>query len=190
MKQGHELITAHFEELDQLLRRHVAGVGLPEIHGMACGLLCAGHRTSRTGDWRILVGDAIADESVRSVLDSVFNLAQKTLDSPELDFSPLLPADDVPITLRVESVSDWCSGFMQAFVSTGPGSGESETAQASSEAVEDIMAIAGVVPDDSGDEEAQKRNLMRIEEHLRIATQLIFDQLPTANPPNIQPGLH
>ena len=188
MKQGQELITAHFEELDQLLRCHIAGVGLPEIHGMACGLVCAGRRTSRTQDWRPLAGDAVDEESVRTVLDSVFSLTRKTLDSPDLDFAPLLPADDVLINTRVESVADWCSGFMQAFVSASSDSDASGTGEIATEAVNDIMAIAGIVPDDGGDGEAQKRNLMRIEEHLRIATQLIFDELPAQDPPNTQSG--
>lgn len=186
MTRNRELIAAHFEELDQQLRHHVAGVGLPEIHGMACGLLCAGRRDSRPSDWHALLGDTATEQAVHKVLDTVFGLGLKTLESPDLDFQPLLPADDVPISRRVESVADWCSGFMQSFlaIESSPAPG------AVAEAVNDIVALAGIVPEDGEDAEARKRSLMEIEEYLRIATQLIYDETNSRDAPATQPKLH
>lgn len=173
-----ELIASHFDELDHELRHHGAGVGLAEIHGMTCALVCRGRRDSRVEDWSLLVGDAAASTDVQRVLKSLLSVTLKTLESDEFVFEPLLPADDIPISLRIEAVSDWCDGFMQAYLSI-------EGVRASgpaSEAVDDIVALAEIVPDDN-DAETQKRNLAEVIEYLRVATQLIYDDLTLEKKP-------
>ncbi|KAA3624919.1 MAG: hypothetical protein DWQ08_09870 [Proteobacteria bacterium] len=170
MTDSSALIAAHFDELDHELRRHGAGVGLAEIHGMTCALLCRGRKSARTEDWTLLIGESAANANIQRVLRSIFSASFGTLDSDAFEFEPLLPADDVPISLRIESVSDWCSGFMQAYLAVDGESGSGTVA----EAVDDISAIAEIVPDDS-DIETQRRNLADVVEHLRVATQLIFD---------------
>lgn len=171
MTDGSDFVAGHFDELDAHLRHHGAGPGLAEIHGMACGLLCGGRGRFDASDWLDLVGEGAGRDDIQRVLDSVFSLAQKTLGSTGFEFRPLLPGEASPVSSRLDAVADWCSGFDQAYTRTAasPGGGQA------GEALEDIRAMAGIVGDDD-DEATQRSNLAQVEEHLRIAAQLLFEE--------------
>ena len=171
MSDDHDVFAEHFEELDQQLRQFGAGPGLAEIHGMACGLLCSGRRESTAEDWRALVGPYSESGGLERVLNSVFALALAGLRSEDFSFRLLLPGEAAPISRRVETISEWCSGFMQAFARTGATTSSPE----GTEAVADIEEIARIAADHR-DDETQKRQLAEIEEYLRVATQLLFDE--------------
>jgi uncharacterized protein len=179
MNDTSELFSAHFEELDLKLRENAGGTGLAETHGMACGLLCS--RRSGVENWHALIGEPAKREDIQRVLDGVFSLARQSLESAGFEFRPLLPGDHVSIPRRVESIADWCSGFILAFAL-----GESHpSGDHVSEALDDLRALAEMIPDDN-DSQTQQRNLTEIEEYIRVATQLIFDE-SDITPPSQDP---
>lgn len=170
MTQASEAIADQFDSLDAHLRRHGAGPGLAEIHGMACGLVCGGRGRFDATDWIELVGDTAGRDDVQRVLGSVFSLAQTALSSEGFDFHPLLPGEQSAVPVRLDAVADWCSGFDQAFTRARA----APTGDTAAEALEDIRAMAGIVADDD-DEATQRSNLAQVEEHLRVAAQLLYE---------------
>ncbi len=170
MTDASEAIAGEFEALDAHLRQHGAGPGLAEIHGMACGLSCGGRRRFDETDWIGLVGEDAGRDDIRRVLGSVFSLAQTALSSEGFDFRPLLPGEQSALANRLEAVADWCSGFDQAFT----GACAAPAGDTAAEALEDIRAMAGIVADDD-DEATQRSNLAQIEEHLRVAVLLLYE---------------
>ncbi len=168
MSDDEQTFQQHFAELDEVLRQHLSGTGLAEVHGMATAMACAG--SAGDGLWPGLLGDIAEREDIARVLASVSALATGALRTDAFGFRPLLPDDDAPVQVQVEAVSDWCSGFVQAFPLTGARPDGSEAG----EALEDIRALAGMEVDDD-DERSQRRNLVEIHEYLRVATQLLHD---------------
>ncbi len=171
MSDATDPISDQFDDLDVLLRHHLDGPGLAEIHGMACGLVCGGRERSELADWGALLGPSAEGGDIQRVLDSVFSVALKSLGSTGFEFRPLLPGEELSVAQRVDAVADWCSGFSHAYARTdtspaGPQAGE---------AIEDIRALAGIVVDDD-DEATQRSNLVQVEEYLRVAAQLLYEE--------------
>ncbi len=170
MSTGNQnFIEQHYHELDHQLRHHGIGVGIAEIHGMACGLLCLGRSKFSVNDWRTLIGNSADAKDIQRVLEGIFELGLRSLSSENFDFSPMLPDDETPAYDRIEAVADWCSGFVQAFREP-----VQKLDSDSTEALDDIRNISEMAPDDE-DEETRLRSLFEIEQYLRVAVQLIFD---------------
>ena len=91
--------------------------------------------------------------------------------------SPLiycLPTTISAIAERIESVADWCDGFVQGFFHDDwGGAGVNERPH---ESIADIMEISRLTPQTDTDADATDRQLSEIEEYLRVAVQTLFDE--------------
>jgi len=169
-----------YADLERRLRASNFGGGAAEAHGVLCGLTCRGVDGEKL---RVKAGllrlSGAADFELIAGLQA---LAARDLRADDFQFNLLLPHDDAGAAPKTAAVADWCGGFAQGFLHDG------EAALATCptvvrEAFDDIMAIscADAPPPDSGDGgEAALRQLAEIEEYLRVAVQLIFEEL---NPP-------
>ena len=88
----------------------------PAVRGVvhACGL--------RHVDW---LAELAADQDVAvSAPDpTLLRMPEEVLDalrSPDFEFEPLLPADDVPLAERVAALAAWCGGFLYGFGAGAP----------------------------------------------------------------------
>ena len=173
-----------YADLDRRLRASNFGGGAAEAHGVLCGLTCRGVDGEKL---RVKAGllrlSGAADFELIAGLQA---LAARDLRADDFQFNLLLPDDNAGAAPKTAAVSDWCGGFAQGFLHDG------EAALATCpavvrEAFDDIMAIscADAPPPNTGDGdgdggEAALRQLAEIEEYLRVAVQLIFEEL---NPP-------
>ncbi|MDD9823080.1 MAG: UPF0149 family protein [Gammaproteobacteria bacterium] len=169
-----------YADLERRLRASNFGGGAAEAHGVLCGLTCRGVDGEKL---RVKAGllrlSGAADFELIAGLQA---LAARDLRADDFQFNLLLPHDDAGAAPKTAAVADWCGGFAQGFLHDG------EAALATCpavvrEAFDDIMAIscADAPPPDSGNGgEAALRQLAEIEEYLRVAVQLIFEEL---NPP-------
>lgn len=149
-----------------------------EAHGIVAGLACAGNDTD--ADWLYLFTGArhLSDGEFETLAELVRGLRQATqaaLAGYEFSFSLLLPDDASPIDVRTQALAAWCQGFLTGLSSGDEASVESLEGDAA-EALRDIIAISGAEPGED-DEESQQRALAEIEEHVRAAVQLIFEEL-------------
>ncbi len=168
------------EELQSALGRADLAADASEAHGLLCGALCtrAGYGA---GDW---LAELAADQGV-AVPDAepeLLRLPAAVLDalrSPELEFEPLLPADDAPLADRVAALAAWCSGFLY-----GVGAGATKPAALRDgevgEFLSDLADIARAELEPGRDAEAGEGDFFELVEFVRAGTQLTFDELAEA----------
>lgn len=151
-----------------------------EAHGIACGMCCA-HLPKIDEVWaaeiysELNTQDVIAEEC-RFLLDHLFTVTQAQLAEMEFEFQLFLPEFEDAPPLYGAAISDWCQGFL-----FGLGlAGEERLQQLSEEAQEsmgDISEISRVSSDDIEDNEEDQEALVEVEEYLRVAAMLMYNDM-------------
>lgn len=153
-----------------------------EIHGVICGMLCAG--TSQVHvDWiEGLFGDLPADDllvqEARQMLGQLYQASRQQLSDPGLGFTLLLPDDNAALLERVQSLVNWVEGYLY-----GLGMGGASLAQLAGdakEALHDISAFTQLDLDDLQEGESDESAYMELQEFLRVSTLLIREELASA----------
>lgn len=172
-----------FEELNALsefLEAHQSPYVLSEIQGLCLGIICTG-RQKEMRYWqaqleKTILGDELSHlpEVCTQQLEKLLKIGFQELTHPLCQLNLLLPEDDDPIEIRLQSVADWCKGFIY-----GLGLGSPEPAIWSQpnvkEALEDIAQIQKLDPYAEESNESEK-DYLELVEYLKIATILIFEE--------------
>jgi yecA family protein len=167
-----------FELIHNLLQNYGALQSAAELHGFLAGQLAAGKRLSR-GEWLRAANEAAdlsrnPDEVAGDNLYELYRSTLVALQNGELSFHPLLPDDDVALAERVESLAQWCQGFLAGF---GMAGSKLRIEPDLAEALRDLSAIAQVgTSDGEADEENSESDLFSICEYVRLTTVEIFYQ--------------
>ncbi len=170
-----------YDELDRRIGPSTWDGTVSEAHGLLTGLACLGVTSAQvTGKLYLLQG--LGHEETE-LLEAMFGLIVQDLESDTPAFNLLLPKDEETLGLRLEELSNWCSGFMLGYCH-GNGAMPDDQGETVSEALQDIMQISAMQEAEAGagtDEEAldQERQLVEIEEYLRISIQLIYEESVT-----------
>ena len=98
-------------------------------------------------------------------------LATRVLQNQESAFDLLLPDDENEVRVRAEALSEWCSGYLRSFLADG----RPELDETGNEAIDDMQAISNLEMDDD-DLDSQERSLFELQEYLRVAVQILFEQ--------------
>jgi len=214
------------DQVEAVLSLLGSSLAASEAHGVLCGLLCTGHR-GRTSDqvkgsWfrELLEGAGLSAADVAAhaegfkLLDGLYESTVDGLNSAELEFRLLLPAETISVDLRFGGLSSWCSGFCLGF---GLNSGNrpkptADVQQSDTDAslppdtrelLEDFGNIAAGssahdhqvdvsldhsadTDDASGEEDEQA--LAELEEYVRVGTLLISEEMSPVVAP--APTLH
>lgn len=170
------LLPPH-DDLDLALEDLGAALGAAEVHGLLAGIACTG-TTLAAADLRSLLEselDTSLDEEAFRDWRKVDALVHRQLDDDDLGFELLLPDDDRPLGERVESMAQWCSGFLSGF---GTAAGGREDTQLPPD-VRDLLGSIGEISraEAEGDDEDSEREYAELVEYLRIAALTIFLEL-------------
>jgi hypothetical protein len=151
-----------------------------EVHGILCGLVCAG-REDAQARWfgELFTEDQATDLLVRECADSLKLLHDQTVAAvkgPGLGFSAFLPDDEKPLKLRAQAVADWCQGFLYGFGVAELPSGHPFSAEAK-EALSSLSEISRLDTDPlaAGDEEEVA--LMEVAEFIWVAAMLVHAEV-------------
>ena len=175
-----------YRDLEQKLKNSPWNSGASEAHGLLTALACrgvAGERL-RTKAW-LLQLSAAADIDL---IEGLYGLILRDLQSDDFQFNLLLPDDSFSDDVRIESLADWCDGFVQGFFHDGLADDEKDgVPERVRESINDIMEISRIdvnvdEAEDAEDAEATERQLVEIEEYLRVAIQVIFEEMGAAQP--------
>lgn len=166
-----------FPELQYLSDLSDLALGPVEAHGIYCGLLCSGEREpiERWLD-EILPQRNDSGTDTASCREALSRLAEQTRDhiqSPELGFSPLLPASDTALAERAEAVHDWSRGFLYGLGLTG--CDPNTFSGATREALDDLTELTRLDLDDLEDSEQNEESLMELTEFLWVAAMLVYE---------------
>jgi len=112
----------------------------------------------------------------------LLRLPGETLDalrSPDLEFEPLLPADELPLAVRVAALAAWCGGYLYGFGAGGPKAGALQDKDIA-EYLRDLTDIARAELEPGRDAEAGEGDFFELVEFVRAGAQLAFDGLAEA----------
>ena len=175
------------EQVERRLAAADVEIGGAEVHGVVCGLLCAGKADAREL-WFAELFSSDAEEDLlqrecKEVLDRLYSQTREAITGPGLGFTPLLPDDDKPIRTRAAAVCEWCQGFLYGIGLAGIAP-EQELSEHTREALKDFGEITRMDLDglEEGDEEAEDA-LMQVTEFIWVAAMMVYDDLvpdPTA----------
>ena len=171
-----DLHASIFGELERKLRESPWKSGASEAHGLLTALACLGVREAEIRSRSWLFG--LDGEPNRDIIEGLYGMVYRDLDDPALSFSLLLPPDSAPFAERAEAVADWCQGFLQGIYHVD-GELPANASPQVHEAVADIRDI-GHLEVGPGDLEQNERALMEVIEYLRVAVQLIREELQPA----------
>lgn len=161
-----------FYEFGQDLKTMEALTSAAEAHGILCGQLCAGSRLTGVG-WlkQYLPMLGIKREPWEALTQRLYGLrhfCEEDLESHDLEFALLLPDDEEKIEVRLNALSEWCSGFLAGFGSIGlPAAPLPDEVGA---AIKDLQAISQVDVA-SGEEtgEEGENDYFEVAEYVRMA---------------------
>jgi len=164
-----------YRELEQALHHMGVTQGAAEFHGIVCGRLCAAPEDEVAIEAGQGAGDANIDDE-HELMQQVRDEALNGLIDAELGFNPLLPDDEQRLSLRVEALAQWCSGFIYGLASVEDVDLDALSAEVQ-EVVRDLTQIsrAGLSPD--ADIETDEQAYAEIVEYVRIGAQLVFMEI-------------
>ena len=197
---GRQFQAEIYRDLDRRLKASRWNSGASEAHGLLSALACLGipGEQLRTKAWLF----QLSEKTDLDLLEGLYGLILRDLQSDGFEFNLLLPdgacLDGTCSDAKsIESLADWCGGFVHGFLHDDAErlDGVPDPVR---ESVNDIMEISRVEVEvhvdagvDAGAGEETEKQLVEIEEYLRVAIQVIFEELnPHAGPSAGMAGLN
>lgn len=147
-----------------------------EAHGTLAGSLCAA-AAYRFEDWlQEILPEGRSELAATHALQDLYLETSTALASEELEFAPLLPADESPLGDRAQALAQWCQGFLY-------GLGTSRIHDVSrlegdvGEIVRDLTEITHAGPGNGESSESDENAYAELVEFVRVGVQLIFEEL-------------
>lgn len=172
-----------FDDLQRALDQAHAVTDAAEAHGTLVGSLCASRCT--LNDWLAeILPEGRAEGSAGRQLREVFDDTRGALRGSAMEFRPLLPGDDAPITHRTAALGEWCQGFLYG-LGTGVAVPDAASLQGdAAEVLRDMTEITHVDVDPADGEESNEAAYAELVEFVRVGVQLLFEHLqPLREPP-------
>jgi uncharacterized protein len=166
-----------FKDFEDVLVSAGSHADAAEAHGSLCGALCA-MAPYRMEDW---VNEILPDRSSLSVedvamIERVFAATATAFGDQGMEFEPLLPDEEQPLTGRTNALALWCTGFLY-----GLGAGRIADLDALSgnvgEIVRDFTEIARATGEDADGDESNEQAYVELVEFIRVAAQVVFEEL-------------
>ena len=150
-----------------------------EIHGVLCGLLCAGTSQAHVEWMEELFRDRPADDllakEARQLLGQLYLASRKQIADEGLEFTLLLPDDEESLEQRAKALVDWCEGYLFGLGMAGVT--EQQLVGDAQEALHDISEFTRLDVDALEEGESDESAYMELQEFLRVATLLIKEEL-------------
>ena len=153
-----------------------------ELHGMLCGRIGGGQVLSEED---CLTAVAQLFEVTRSSVDTIGGelvaVYQSAVDSfvdTGFGFELLLPDDETELSLRLDSLGQWCQGFLVGLGLSGL-SGDTQFSTDAADALKDVAQIAQIDTDEVASEESEV-SLFELVEYVRMAALMIHSEAGVA----------
>lgn len=169
-----------YEELAKMLQSAGADSSASEAHGMLSGTICAAGKTA-PGLWlEYLLGEGnTLSAAARDSSDMLLSLQTellRQLNDDVFGFELLLPLDDVPLSLRTETLSQWCAGFLYG-LALGGFREDVAMPDSVSEVMKDFYEISHARFDYDLMDESDEAAYMEIVEYVRMGALLLYEEL-------------
>lgn len=177
---------ADFYDVDRALKSLDCDIGASECHGVLCGMLCSA-TDFQVGGWlahtlgyhdEVQVGELAAN----SAIATLFKHTLSGLEAEDFSLVLLLPEDEYPLAVRVESLGAWCRGFLSGF-GLSDVKDIKELSEDTQGYLKDLSDIGKVNPKvDAGDldSEASESALYEVQEYARMGALLMREEFKIA----------
>ncbi|MGD9843343.1 MAG: UPF0149 family protein [Steroidobacteraceae bacterium] len=171
-----------FNEIDQALHNADAVVSAAEAHGCLCGAVCVLPQFSARHWLRELLPDPAEGEllpestTINAGLENLYRDTCGALRGADMEFAPLLPDDELPLSERIAALAQWTQGFLYGF-GIGAPAAAAEFSEAVTEVLKDLSEIARADEAGTSGSDEEEQAYTELVEYLRAAVQLIYDEL-------------
>ncbi|MEN8217451.1 MAG: UPF0149 family protein [Pseudomonadota bacterium] len=167
------------EEIYQPLNKSLQQVGAlmdaAEAHGILCGLLCT-LKPFENEEWlKHVLGQTAVEDGLASKCEQQLlllkNYTRDQLNSPQCEFMPLLPGDNIPLSERTQALGGWCEGFMFGLALTGI----ENLPNNAKEFIDDLVSISRIAPAEESNE--NEENYMQVFEYIRVCILNLYEEV-------------
>ncbi|WP_394393819.1 UPF0149 family protein [Shewanella woodyi] len=148
-----------------------------EVHGALVGLICGGIEQSRR-EWSASLLELMNDgqalpESLQHLIDELYQDTLARISDVDFGFSPMLPEEEEPVSVRVEALSLWVQSFLTGLAIVQP---KLHNASADvREVIKDLAEIA-LVEFDVADDDESEAAYMELTEFAKMAALLCYSE--------------
>lgn len=136
-----------------------------ELHGLLTGIVCVTQAPTHD-EWLQILATLTVPQLETEALDLLIEETDDVfhaLSEDELDYLPMLPDDEHPLSERVQALADWCTGVVLGF---GLASGHIRSDEA--ELIQHLQDIAAVEFDDTDNDEEGEMSYQELYEFVRL----------------------
>lgn len=136
-----------------------------ELHGLLTGIVCVTQAPTHD-EWLQILATLTVPQLETDALDLLIEETDDVfhaLSEDELDYLPMLPDDEHPLSERVQALADWCTGVVLGF---GLASGHIRSDEA--ELIQHLQDIAAVEFDDTDNDEEGEMSYQELYEFVRL----------------------
>lgn len=172
-----------FDQLADIYWR-LGGMQSPsQLHGYLVGVLSAGGKLTpelwieQAAQYIDAVTSPDSEDS--RVLVALYGATDQRLSAGEMELQLLLPDDAAEISQRIDSIAQWCEGYIAGFARQGKvvqqQQGQQQYSGDVSETLSDIAAISQVgLSSDDEDPVGREQDIFEISEYLRLAAITVY----------------
>ena len=167
-----------YEPVNKSLQLVGSLMNAAEAHGILCGLLCSSLPFPDEVWLKHVLGESALEDNLipecqkQLLLTKTYTLNQ--LNSPNCEFMPLLPDDDIPLPARAEALGGWCEGFLFGLGLMGIET--QNLPEYATEFIGDVISISRLasVPNDS---EENEESYTQLTEYIKIGVINLYEEL-------------
>ncbi|MCK5896781.1 MAG: YecA family protein [Cocleimonas sp.] len=172
-----------FSEIHDLLIKINAINDVAESHGIACGLLVANLNANKLLWIKQVMGDLDEDwlppADIMESMGEWFDQIKQQLHDSHLRFELCLPNDAASLEKRVESLQEWCRGFILGIAMSGVKS-LNDLPEDTQELLSDFSRISTEEEFDLENHDETEIAYTDISQYIRIGVLLINEELQPA----------
>ncbi|HEC84593.1 MAG: hypothetical protein DRR08_15485 [Candidatus Parabeggiatoa sp. nov. 2] len=166
-----------YEPLNNSLQHVGSLMDAAEAHGILCGLLCTSQPFELDMWFRHVFGETAVEDGLASECQQqlllVKNYTLEQLNSPQFQFVPLLPGDDILLSERVQALGGWCEGFL---FGVGLAGIEIESLpDDAKEFINDVLSVSRVALADESEE--NEDDYIQVFEYIRIGVISFYEEM-------------
>lgn len=173
-----------FDRVADLFSRMGVYTSPSELHGLLCGQFSQGKPFNEQG-WLIsaagyLERQRVDEPEAKELLLELYEATSQELSGVGFDLNLLLPDAEETLSLRAESLGRWCSGFLAGFGNARGG----EISDELRSSLNDLQEIVDIQSDDLDDNDESERDLMQLEEYVRMVVILAYSEMNAGSQDN------
>lgn len=178
-----DISTPEFDEIANIFWRLGVMQSPSQLQGYLLGRLSAGDELEPSRWLELAAAYIEAVEAPNSeestILTNFYQATGSALVSEDMTLTLFLPDDAAEISLRIDSIGQWCQGFLAGFAAAGKViqrlRGKQDYSKDVSEALTDMAAISQVtLGDEESDLEQSEQDIFELIEYLRLAAITVY----------------